>query len=252
MSRVSSTPSRMHIYALETRNECLRMWRQPAYVLPTLLFPLAFYLMFAVLLNKGNAAVSLYLLAGYGAFGVMAAAMFGLGMNIATERGNGLMRLRRALPLPAGALLFARLVVAALFALVIGVLLFLLAHFFTEATLTLPLMLKLTAVNLFGVLPFAAIGIFLGTLASSNGAPALINLVLLPMAFMAGLWLPLTMLPAWMAHIAPVWPAWHLAQLALRAVGNDAGHPLWLHLAALIATSCVFFALAHWRLGRSS
>lgn len=245
-----SRPSQPRIYLLEARNECLRMWRSPAYVWPTLLFPLAFYLMFAVLLSKGKAGISLYLLAGYGVFGVMAAAMFGIGINVATERGNGMMRLRRALPLPAGALLFARLVMATLFALIISLLLFALAHCLTGAVLSPSLMLRLLAVNLFGVLPFAALGTFLGSVSSSNAAPAIINLVLLPMAFLAGLWLPLSMLPAWASQLAPVWPAWHLVQLALKVVAADAGKPLWMHVAVLLAATLVFAALAHWRLAR--
>lgn len=238
------------IYWLEARNECLRMWRTPSYVLPTLLFPLIFYVMFAILMQQGGARGSRYLLAGYGVFGVMAAAMFGFGVNIAIERGNGLMRLRRALPLPIGALLFARMAMALLFALLISLTLFLLAQCFTAAELSSGRLLWLLAVNLFGVLPFAMLGIFLGSIASSSGAPALINLVVLPMAFLSGLWLPLAMLPGWIGRLAPLWPSWHLAQLALKGVGGDAGHSPWLHAGVLLAVTALFAALAHWRLSR--
>ena len=51
------------------------------------------------------------------------------------------------------------------------------------------------ATCLVGVLPFSALGLWLGTLVSGRGAPALINLIYLPMAFLSGLWVPLTMLP---------------------------------------------------------
>ena len=76
-----------------------------------------------------------------------------------------------------------------------------------------------------------ALGLWLGTLVGGRGAPALINLVYLPMAFLSGLWVPLTMLPAMLQTLAPAWPAYHLAQVAQKVVGLDAGRPLLLHVA---------------------
>ena len=67
------------------------------------------------------------------------------------------------------------------------------------------------------------------------------------MAFLSGLWLPLSMLPAWIAKLAPVWPSYHLSQLALKVVGRDAGQPAWLHIAALVGVTLVFAMLARAR-----
>ncbi|NLB57642.1 MAG: ABC transporter permease, partial [Gammaproteobacteria bacterium] len=52
-------------YVLEARYELLRQLREPAFVLPTLLFPTAFYLLFGVMLSR-SAANAEYMLAGYG------------------------------------------------------------------------------------------------------------------------------------------------------------------------------------------
>ena len=104
------------------------------------------------------------------------------------------------------------------------------------------------ATCLVGVLPFSALGLWLGTLVGGRGAPALINLVYLPMAFLSGLWVPLTMLPKLLQTLAPAWPAYHLAQVAQQAVGVGAGRPLGLHLAVLAAITAVFFVLARRRL----
>jgi len=101
-----------------------------------------------------------------------------------------------------------------------------------------------------GALPFCAIGLYLGTLANGSGAPAVVNLIHLPMAFLSGLWLPLSMLPEVFATIAPVWPAYHLGQIALKVVGMDGGRPLALHLGVLAAMAVVFFVLARRRLAR--
>jgi len=106
----------------------------------------------------------------------------------------------------------------------------------------------LLVVNVLGVLPFAAIGMFFGSLVGGNAAPALLNVLYLPMAFLSGLWLPLAILPAFLAKIAPAWPAYHLGQLALKVVGHDQGAPVWLHLLVLALVTVAFFALAQRRL----
>ena len=73
----------------------------------------------------------------------------------------------------------------------------------------------------------------------------------MPMALLSGLWLPLHMLPAVFETIAPAWPAWHLGQLALKLVGQDSGHPVWLHVTVLLGFTAICLFLAHRRLQRA-
>ena len=237
-----------HAYVLEARCELLRMLREPAFCIPVVMFPALFYVLFGVLLNRGNAGAAQYLLASYGVFGVIGAALFGFGVTIAMDRDRGYLRLRRALPTPPGALLLARMGMAALFALLVSLLLALLAAGLAGVRLAPGQWSGLVAVNVAGVLPFAAIGLWVGSVASGNAAPVLLNVLYLPMAFLSGLWLPLSMLPDWLARLGPVWPAYHLAQLALKVVGHDDGGPVWLHVLVLAVVATVFFVLARRRL----
>lgn len=241
-------PSIARIAWLESRNEFLSKWRTPIFALPTLLFPVVFYLMFAVLMNRGSASAATYLLATYGVFGVMGAAMFGFGVSVAMERTQGLLRLRKAMPMPPSTYLIAKLSSAMVFSLLISAMLLAIGIGFAHASVGIGQALALVGINLLGTLPFAAIGLYIGTRSGANGAPAIINLVFLPMAFLSGLWLPLSMLPAWIAKLAPVWPSYHLSQLALKVVGRDAGQPAWLHIAALVVVTLVFAMLARARL----
>src|SRR5690606_37963475 len=107
-------PAPLRACMVETRCELMRMWREPAYSIPVLGFPAMFYLLFAVLLNRGNPAAADYLLATYGVFGVVGAALFGFGVTIAMDRERGYLRLRRVLPAAPGAMLLARMAMAML------------------------------------------------------------------------------------------------------------------------------------------
>jgi len=235
------------IYLLEAKCELLKTLRLPAFVLPTLLFPLAFYLFFGVIFGANRAgavSVSAYMLATYGAFGVIGAALFNFGVNVAVERGQGWMEVKRATPMPPGAYFFGKIATSAVFAAIISVLLFILGvtaggvHFapVTWATLFVTLVV--------GSLPFCALGLAVGYFAGPNSAPAVLNLIYLPMAFLSGLWIPVGMLPKAIRAIAPWLPPYHLAEIALGLIGaRDTGSML-VHVLALLGFTALFLALA--------
>lgn len=241
-------PSQLRIHALEARNESLRMLRSPMFVFPTLMFPLLFYVMFGLLLNHGNARAATYLYVSYGVFGALGTSLFGFGATVANERNLGHLLYKRALPMPPSAYLTAKLAMAMLFATIISLGLFVLAITLGGVHITASQFALLLLTNVIGVLPLAALGLYIGTRVPANGAPAMINLVYLPMSLLSGLWMPLSGMPAIVSKIAFALPSWHLAQVALKVVGYDSGHPLWLHNTALAVSTAVFFLLAQRRL----
>lgn len=243
--------SSLRCYWLEARSEFLRVLRAPAFAVPTLVFPPMFYLLFGVLLNGGHGKATSYLLATYGVFGVMAPGLFGFGVAMALDRERGFLALKRAMPTPPAAMLLAKMAMAMVFAAMISVILGSLALTLGHVVLSPLQMVELFVANVLGVLPFCAIGLYIGTVASGQAAPAVINVLYLPMAFLAGLWMPLSMLPALFAELAPLWPAYHLAQIALAVVGLDNGGSVALHALVLLAVSAVFFGLARRRLARA-
>jgi ABC-2 type transport system permease protein len=246
-----ATPSSLRIYLLEARHEFMRMLRTPSFALPVLLFPALFYALFGLVLNRADGGMAArYLLATYGVFGVMGAGLFGFGVVVASERERGFITYKRALPMPPGAYLFAKVAMAMLFSALISVMLGVLAGTLGGVSLAPWQWLSLLAIDVAGVLPFCAIGLFIGKLVGGQGAPALLNLLYLPMAFMSGLWLPLKMLPPVFSILAPAWPPYHLSQAALAVVGMDGGGSMTVHVAMLVAVAAVFFALARRRLRR--
>jgi len=239
-------------YVLEAKYEFLRLLRTPIFSLPTLLFPVMFYLLFAVAMNRGAGATASaqYLLATYGVFGVMGAALFGFGVTVAMEREQGFLALKRALPMPPGAYLLAKMAMALLFSTIVSLLLATIAATLAKVTLQPAQWALLLVVHVAGALPFCAIGLYIGTLVTGSAAPVVVNLLYLPLSFLSGLWLPLSMLPDFLARLAPAWPSYHHGQVALKVVGMDAGQPLALHLGVLAAVTAGFFALARMRLAQ--
>jgi ABC-2 type transport system permease protein len=221
----------------ETRAELTKFVRLPAYVIPTLAFPLAFYWFFGIAMNGsqhiGATTAATYMLATFGAFGVVGCALFAFGVSVAMERGQGWLLVKRASPMPPAAYFVAKVLTMLAFALTIVLMLCLLGAELGGVKLAPATWLTLIAALVFGSIPFGAIGLALGFVAGPNSAPAIINVIYLPMSFLSGLWVPVEALPGVIAHIAPFLPTYHLGQLALGTVGPGHGSAL-THIAVLV------------------
>lgn len=226
-------------------SQWLNLVRTPAYSLPSLLFPVMFYAFFGLVMIRSQ---SLYLLCTFATFGVMGAALFAFGVGIATERARGWLLLLRASPAPLPALVAGKTFGAVLFALLITVSMCVLAGAFGEVRLPAGRWFALVGVLAAGTLPFALLGLALGLWLSPNAAPAVINILYLPLAFLSGLWVPVSQFPVWLQDLAAWLPPYHLAGLALHVTGALPGS--WTtHLLVLILYTVVFGALtaAGWR-----
>jgi ABC-2 type transport system permease protein len=243
-------PSIVRIYGLETWYEFLRVLRTPAFAVPTLTFPLVFYVLFALVLAGPSNSVqrATYLFATYGVFGVIGPALFGFGVGLALERQQGWLELKRVSPMPTGAYFFAKIGMSLAFAACVVALLSLAAFGFGGVRMPIERYLLLVGALLLGSLPFCAIGLWIGTRVKGQAAVAVINLVYLPMSVLSGLWMPLSAFPAVLQKTAVLWPAWHLSRLALGIVGQAQEVAYGQHVAALLATAALFLLPAVRRL----
>jgi hypothetical protein len=124
-------------YVAEARGECLRYMRNPGFMLPIMLFPTMFYLLFGIVMAKSEGAdAARYLLASYGVFGVMSPGLFGFGVSLALERDGGLLTYKRALPMPPGAYLLGKMLMAMLAAALVILLLLVMGVFLAHVALT--------------------------------------------------------------------------------------------------------------------
>ena len=247
-----STGRLLHAYVTEAKYESLRLLRSPAFAGPFIGLPVLLYLLFGVLLfgdalrhdTKGGA---LFLFMGFTTFGVMGPGIFGFGVTVAAEREKGLFTLKRALPMPPGASLLAKLAMSLLFVALIMVTM-IAAYPLGHLKFTAAQLIGLSVVEILGAAPFAAMGLFVGTWASAKSAPALVNVLYLPMIYLSGLLIPMPKSMGWVERCSP---AFHLHQLALRAVGapTEGWDPL-VHVAVLATVTVVLTALAVRRLAR--
>jgi len=253
-SPVFSAMSRARIlgaYLMEARFESLRMFRVLGFSIPFLALPVALYLLFGVVLFgdavRNDPTAGKFLFAAFAVFGVMGPGMFGFGATIATEREQGLLTLKRALPAPAGSYLLAKLLMTMLFALVVMVTMIPAALLLGHLPLTFAECAAVTAISIVGSLPFCAIGLFIGTRVSGKAAVAFVNLIYVPMMHVSGLFYPL---PKFLRTISPIWPTYHLQQLVFGALGAPHYGRTGVHVAVLIGVTLVLTLLSVRRLAR--
>jgi len=231
-------------YVMEAKFETIRMLRMLGFAVPFLVLPFALYLFVGLFLGKegGNARIVDQLFAGISAFGVMGPGMFGFGIAIALERDQGVLALKRALPMPPAAYLFGKMFMAMLFATIVMITL-VIAGTLSHAPITAWQYLSMSIVNVLASLPFCAIGMFVGVFTSGKSAPAFVNLLYVPMFSIGELWYEMPKSISW---LPPFSPAYHLKKLSLWAASAPSGNDgALIHIAVLAALTllCSFVAI---------
>lgn len=235
------------IYWKEAKYEFLKLSRMRRYSLSVLGMPLMFYCFFALgMPASASFHVPAYLLATYGTFGVMSACLFGVGGNIAHERSLGWIEMKRVSPVGSGVYLFGKIAANLVFCVAIELSLLITGLLFGHVKLTPWAALEILAVLVIGAIPFAALGVALGYLIQASSAPAVLNMINLPMAFCSGLWIPIMFLPPFLQKVAVFLPTYHLSKLALAVIGLDSAPATALHWEALAAFGLIFVGLASW------
>jgi ABC-2 type transport system permease protein len=211
----------------QLRGEQRVFWRNREGAFFVFLFPIVFLLLLGSVYDgtiDGYEASDL-LLVGLLGYGAANTAFAGLAIMLVVRREGGLLKRIRSTPLPGAtyllAVLLSLLVVfllqsAAMFALGISV-------FGADGPGDI---VSLLAVMLLGIAAFAGMGFAAAALIrSADGASAVINLILLPMAFISGSFVPTQEYPEWLQTLGDVLPLKHLIDL-LRGVYLD-GMPIW-------------------------
>jgi ABC-2 type transport system permease protein len=180
----------------QLRSEQRLYWRSHELAFFTFIFPLLIYILLGSVygddeIEAEGVTGSEYLLAGVLGYGVAATAFAGLAIVLVLRREAGILKRLRGTPLPAWAYVLATLASTIVVYAIEVVALLALANLMFDVPYPerwLSLMLAL----LLGAIAFAALGVALTTvIRSGEGASAVVNVVYLPMAFLAGsFWTP--------------------------------------------------------------
>jgi ABC-2 type transport system permease protein len=208
-----------------TRFETVRAFRNKRFFLFSLIFPLVLYFVIAGP-NQGERnlqgtglSAPVYFMVSMASFGTMTA-MLGIGARIAAERAAGWNRQLRISPLTAVAYLRAKIVIAYMMALLS------LGGLYVAGTILgvrLPAgeWIAMTMLILVGLIPFAALGILLGHLLTTDTIGPAIGGATSLLALLSGTWFPLG--GSGVVHVvAQGLPSYWLVQANRVALGGHA------------------------------
>lgn len=240
-----TTARTLRAYFLEAKYELLRMLRTPGFVVPMLILPIAFYVLLGVLIFGEHSAkdpqMAIYMFASYVVFAATTPGMFGFGVGLAAERQSGMLRLKRAQPMPLAANLVAKLLMAlAVVAMVLAVLIPI-ATTFGHVTLSLMHVTGILLASFLAAVASCALGFFIGAMVSGAAATGVVNLIYFPMMYLSGMFFPL---PKFLAQWAVIWPTFYMDQLVIEAAGGSSFMDAGMCIGVLAGLSVLFGGLA--------
>jgi ABC-2 type transport system permease protein len=229
----------VRVFLHQLRAEQLVFWRSKEAALFIFLFPLLLFVLLGSVYNGKIYGVPApqALLAGLIGYGCANTAFAGLAIQLVLRRENGILKRLRATPLPpstyVAALLSSTLIVFALQTialLVLGRILY--GTPFPHAVGSLVLAVVL------GAAAFAALGVATASLIrSGDGSSAVVNFILLPMAFLTGSFGPTRHYPRFLRAIGDVLPLKYFVDLM---------NAVYLHRNALWTKPGAIGVLAAW------
>jgi ABC-2 type transport system permease protein len=237
----------MRLYRHQLRAEQLVFWRSRESAVFVFLFPLLLFTLLTAVYNGriyGRPA-PWALLAGMLAYGVANTAFAGLALIIVARRETGILKRIRGTPLPPATYLTAVLTSIIIVFTLQAVALFVLGHLL-KSTPWPGHLVSLVLTLALGAAAFAALGLALtGFIRSLEGSSAVVNIIVLPLAFLSGSFGSTRHYPQVLRAIGDVLPLKYFLDAVNRIYLN--GHELWSRprdIAVLAAWGAVGLAIA--------
>ncbi|AEG45559.1 ABC transporter permease [Isoptericola variabilis] len=240
----AATVSPVRLTWLHLRYQFLETVRIPIAVLGNLLFPALSMFFFVVPQEQvaRNPVVATMAVAGLGLFAVMSASLFTYGLGVAEDRQLPFDPFVRSLPAGPGPRMVARIGNGAIFSLFGLVPLVLIGWLFTDARVTAVQLVAGVGTILVASVPFVLLGMAVGYSLSAKAALPVVQVVLFPLAFGGGLFLPPTMFPAWLDAVSLATPTRAARDVLVDALtGVGAPGTAW---PVLLGWTALFAALA--------
>jgi ABC-2 type transport system permease protein len=180
-------------------------WRNPAAAFFTFAFPIMFLVIFNALFGDAQ-----FFVPGIAAFGIVSACYTNIAMTVVFLREEGVLKRVRGTPLPPAAFLIARVLHAIFLAYVLVAIIAVFGAVFYSVdlpTTTLPAFLLSIGVE---AACFCALGLAItAMIPNTDAAPAIVNALVIPVAFISDVWAPYDNAPAWLQAVADFLPLKH-------------------------------------------
>jgi len=218
----------------------------------TMMLPLIFLVIFVGIFGNNTVGpehvkASTYYVPGLTAMAVIAGSFVNLVISVTAQRESGVLKRRRATPVPAWVIIGGRAVTAvAVSAATSAVLLAVgrVAYGVQLPTSTIP---AVAVTIIAGSATFCVLGYALSTaIGSEDSAQPITQAIMLPLYFISGVFIPNPSLPQWLQDVARVFPVQHLAA-ALHHAYDPAVHGtgfVWSDLGMLAAWAAVGLVVA--------
>jgi ABC-2 type transport system permease protein len=166
----------------------------------------------------GRISTAVSYVPGIIALGVIAACFGNLAASVTAQRERGVLKRRRATPVPAAAVIAGRVLTAVVIAVIMAAVLLGIGWAAYGAHVPGRTALALVVTVVVGAASFCCLGYAFASLVRNEDAalPAAMALTL-PLYFISGVFVAVTVLPPWLADVGQIFPVRHLADALLVA-----------------------------------
>ncbi len=225
----------MNAYIALTRTYLLLTLRDRAALFFSFVMPLMFFFLFSQMMHaeRGTAVLVVNMVL---TIAILATGLFGAGLRATTDRETNILRRFKVAPISPAPILVASFVVGIFNFLPVFVVVLVLSNLLYGMPIPRNL-LSLAAFAFVGLLAFRAIGMMVASVANSmQEANILIQCLYLPMLFLSGATIPLSIMPEWVQSVGQFLPATHLfsGMQSIIVTGESLAHNLTAFFALVL------------------
>jgi ABC-2 type transport system permease protein len=221
----------------------------------TLVLPLLFLVIFVAVFGSDKVGVlhlpaKVYYVPGIAALAIVAASFVNLVITITVLREEGILKRRRATPVPASVLIAGRTLTAVGVSLASMVALLLVGRFAYGVRIPTHAIPGLAITAVVGSISFCVLAYAFSTfIENEDAAQPMVQAVMLPLYFISGVFIPAVTLPNWLSHVAQVFPVQHLADGLHHAFapGTTGIGIVWSDVGVLALWGVIGLVVALWR-----
>lgn len=201
----------------QIRYELRAYWRNRQRAVFTFVFPLMFLVVFGSIFKNHytqpphRIPYDRFFVPGILAYGVITTTYVNMAISTSILRDQGVLKRMQGTPLPRWAYLAARIATTVLIVFGITVLVLALGRLAYNVPVRWSTMPAVVVALVLGTTTFTTLGIGITRwIKTAEGAPVVVNLTVLPLTFISGIWFPMP-IPSALHHIAEVFPMQPLA-----------------------------------------